>query len=262
MECITSRENPIIKQYRKLSQSRGEREEQSLFVMEGARLCADAAASGVEIVSLLVSPDGERYPEQVKLLDDCAQRSYAITSALAGAISDTEHPQGIFAIGRTPPQPSQLPESGRLILLDHLQDPGNLGTIIRTADALGINAILLSEGCPDCFSPKVIRAAMGSCFRARIYRENDLASAILLLRQKGMRCYAATLTPDAVPLQKLPVMPFGGIVIGNEGNGVSQPVIDCCDSRVYIPMSGNAESLNAAVAASLCIWELSGKYND
>lgn len=261
MECLTSRDNSIIKNYRKLSQSRKEREEQGLFVMEGARLCADAAASGISIETLLISPDSCRYPEQVEKLQVVAETAYSISDSLAHAISDTEHPQGIFAIGKIPPHENTLPQEGKLILLDHLQDPGNLGTMIRSAEAMGIDALILSEGCADCYSPKVIRSTMGSCFRQKIHCVTDLTDSIRHLQAAGCLCYAATLTPDAISLQSIPQAPFCGIVIGNEGNGISAEIIAQCDRRVYIPMTGKAESLNAAIAASLCMWELAGKYN-
>ena len=260
MECLTSRENPVIKQYRKLAQSRREREASGRFVMEGARLCSDAAACGIRIDTLLVSECADRYPDAVQQLLKACSRTFSISDALAGYISDTEHPQGIFAIGEIPQQTAALPKSGTCIFLDGLQDPGNLGTIIRTAESMGVDALLLSQGCPDCFSPKVVRSTMGSCFRQKIWRTENLSHTMKAMQGDGLLCYAATLTPDAVPLQKLPHIPFSGIVIGNEGNGVSDEVIECCDGRVYIPMGGAAESLNAAVAAAICMWELSGKY--
>ena len=140
-----------------------------------------------------------------------------------------------------------------------MQDPGNLGTVLRTAEALGIDAVILSEHCPDLYSPKVIRSTMGSVFRQRTVRVSSLAESVAGWKRAGMRCFAATLSPTARPLQRLPQSAFCGIVIGNEGNGVSPAVIAACGEEVYIPMQGAAESLNAAVAAALCMWELSGR---
>ena len=258
MDRITSRENPLIKQYRKLTGSRRLRESAGCFVMEGARLCLDAAQSGVRLQTLLLSEDGLRYPESALLLG-YARQCFAIPNELARFISDTEHPQGIFAVGEIPqPQPF-APQEGKYILLDDLQDPGNLGTVLRTAEALGVDAVILSDHCPDLYSPKVIRSTMGSVFRQRTVRVSSLAESVAGWKRAGMRCFAATLSPTARPLQRLPQSAFCGIVIGNEGNGVSPAVIAACGEEVYIPMQGAAESLNAAVAAALCMWELSGR---
>lgn len=259
MEHLTSKDNSTVKQYRKLSSSRKEREQSGLFVMEGARLCADAAQSSIAVQILLITEDAMRYPE-AELLMQKAERCYTVSNDLARHISDTEHPQGIFTIAKLPQQQNALPQKGKFILLDDLQDPGNLGTILRTAEALGIDAVVLSAHCPDLYSPKVIRSTMGSAFRQNCIRVPDLAEAIQSWKNSGMQCFAATLTPAAMPLQKLPQSDFCGIVIGNEGNGVSQEVIAACSGEVYIPMQGSAESLNAAVAATLCMWELCGKY--
>lgn len=262
MELLTSRENPIIKQYRKLAQSRKEREAAGLFVMEGTRLCCDAAKCGIVIEALLVSEEGERYADKLAPLIAATKRCYSIRDSLACYLSDTEHPQGVFAIGKIPTPSWELPDKGCCILLDTIQDPGNLGTIIRTAESMGIDMLILSPQCPDCYSPKVVRSTMGSCFRQNILRVESLRETIASLQQSGMICYAATLTPEAIPLQKLPQTGFLGIVIGNEGNGVSSEVVEQCTGQVYIPMSGSAESLNAAIAAALCMWQISGQFQE
>ena len=238
MDRITSRENPLIKRYRKLTGSRRLRESAGCFTMEGARLCLDAAQSGVRLQTLLLSEDGLRYPESALLLG-FARQCFAIPNELARFISDTEHPQGIFAVGEIPQPRPFAPQEGKYILLDDLQDPGNLGTVLRTAEALGIDAVILSDHCPDLYSPKVIRSTMGSVFRQRTVRVSSLAESVAGWKRAGMRCF----------------------VIGNEGNGVSPAVIAACGEEVYIPMQGAAESLNAAVAAALCMWELSGRGN-
>lgn len=258
MERLTSRENALIKEYRKLCGSRKRREETGCFVLEGARLVLDAAESGIQLRTLLVSDDGARYPEAEKLAG-MARRCISIPNELAAYISETEHPQGIFAVGEMPKAEPLTMRAGSYLLLDELQDPGNLGTILRTAEAMGVTAVVLSVHCPDLFSPKVIRSTMGSGWRQKTVRVDDLAGSIAAWQKQGLRCYAATLSPEALPLQRLPAGECRGIVIGNEGNGVSREVIDACDGEVYIPMRGAAESLNAAAAAALCMWELSGR---
>ena len=258
MERMTSRENALIKEYRRLSGSRKRREETGCFVLEGARLVQDAAESGIALRTLLVSDDGARYPEAAAL-QGIARRCYSIPNELAAYISDTEHPQGIFAVGEMPEAQPLTMQAGSYLLLDELQDPGNLGTILRTAEAMGMTAVVLSAHCPDLFSPKVIRSTMGSGWRQKTVRVENLAESIAAWREQGLRCYAATLTSEALPLQKLPAGDCRAIVIGNEGNGVSREVIAACGGEVYIPMRGAAESLNAAAAAALCMWELSGR---
>lgn len=188
-----------------------------------------------------------------------ARRCFFIPNELAAYISETEHPQGIFAVGEMPKAEPLTMRAGSYLLLDELQDPGNLGTILRTAEAMGITAVVLSAHCPDLFSPKVIRSTMGSGWRQKTVRVDDLAGSIAAWQKQGLHCYAATLSPEALPLQRLPAGECRGIVIGNEGNGVSREVIDACNGEVYIPMRGAAESLNAAAAAALCMWELSGR---
>lgn len=237
MERLTSRENALIKEYRKLCGSRKRREETGCFVLEGARLVLDAAESGIPLRTLLVSDDGARYPEAEKLAG-MARRCFSIPNELAAYISETEHPQGIFAVGEMPKAEPLTMRAGSYLLLDELQDPGNLGTILRTAEAMGVTAVVLSAHCPDLFSPKVIRSTMGSGWRQKTVRVDDLAGSIAAWQKQGLRCYAATLSPEALPLQRLPAGECRGIVIGNEGNGVSREVIDACNGEVYIPMRG------------------------
>ena len=169
MERLTSRENALIKEYRKLCGSRKRREETGCFVLEGARLVLDAAESGIPLRTLLVSDDGARYPEAEKLAG-MARRCFSIPNELAAYISETEHPQGIFAVGEMPKAEPLTMRAGSYLLLDELQDPGNLGTILRTAEAMGVTAVVLSAHCPDLFSPKVIRSTMGSGWRQKTVR--------------------------------------------------------------------------------------------
>ena len=148
MERLTSRENALIKEYRKLSGSRRLREETGCFVLEGARLVLDAAQSGIRLRTLFISDDGGRYPEAA-VLRERAGRCFSIPNELAAYISDTEHPQGIFAVGEMPKAEPLTMQAGSYLLLDEIQDPGNLGTILRTAEAMGITAVVLSAHCPD-----------------------------------------------------------------------------------------------------------------
>ena len=175
------------------------------------------------------------------------------------AASDTQTPQGVLCIVRR--QNWELEdllrkETPLLLLLENLQDPGNLGTIIRTADAFGADGILLSEGCADCYSPKVLRSTMGSVFRLPIWTVPDLAQTLKELHQAGFSTFGAALDETAICLGNFSFPQKSVAVVGNEGNGISRPVLDACRQTLYIPMKGETESLNAGVAASLILWEM------
>ena len=148
------------------------------------------------------------------------------------------------------------PESGRVLLCESLRDPGNVGTVIRTAFAFGIDWLILSGDCADLYNPKVLRGAMGTLFSQRILRVDDLAGAVTLMRQQGRHVYAAALDDSAMQLGSFAFGKADSAVIGNEGHGLSEGVLRACDASVYIPMAGDAESLNASVAASVLMWEM------
>jgi len=260
MNRITSKDNSLIKLYRKLCTDRNARYEHGLFPLEGMRLCRDALQSGVEMYALLTTESGERYNEEMKdtVIDD--SRRFVISDSLGSYISDTKSPQGVFALCRMreTEKPVYGPE-GIYLLADGLQDPGNMGTIIRTAEAMGITAVIVSAECPDLFSPKVIRSAMGSVFRQKLYVAQSLPEEIAALRAAGVECAAAMLDCAAKPLWDIDKAKGIAVVIGNEGRGVSSQVQEACSGSIYIPMHGAAESLNAACAASIIMWELSAK---
>ena len=142
----------------------------------------------------------------------------------------------------------------RLVILDRLQDVGNIGTIIRTCDAFGIDGIVLSEDCADVYSPKLVRSAMGSLYRVPIVSAR-LAEELPKLMASGFELYAAMLDENALPLDKAVFGEKSAVIIGNEGSGISEEIVSLCDKKIYIPISG-AESLNAAVAAAVLCWEM------
>ena len=148
-----------------------------------------------------------------------------------------------------------LPEAlSGAVLLDGVQDPGNLGTILRTADAFALDAVILCEGCTDPTAPKVVRATMGAAFRQPVYHM-PLAEAIAALKTRGLPVYAAALEPDSVRSTTLDLH-GAAVIIGSEGRGVTRQALELCDRKMVIPMAGRAESLNAGVAASILIWEM------
>jgi TrmH family RNA methyltransferase len=251
-EIITSRDNPQVKRAVRLRESARERRARGLFFVEGFRLCSDALASGYAPEVLFVTEEARRKypppPAPCPLL--------TISEAVAQKLADTQSPQGLFGIWR------QADESGKselqpqpgasYIALEAVQDPANLGAVARTAEALGLAGLVVSGGC-DIWHPKALRASMGALLRLPVAQTEDLPA---FLRGAGLPCYAAVPGPGAVPL---PACDFSGgavVAIGNEGGGLSDEAIAACGRKLTIPMRGRAESLNAAAAAAIIMWEM------
>lgn len=261
MVVVSSRDNAQIKQFCRLRDKSRERRESGRIVLEGARLCADAAATGIAIDTAFVTDRAlQSYPEATEALCAAAAQTLLVSEAAAAHMAGTEHPQGVFAVAALPESTldiAALPLTGRYLALESVRDPGNLGTIVRTAEAFGVDGLLLSADCCDLFSPKVLRAAMGGTLRLPFAVAEDLPAAITAWRGQGFATYACVASADAEPL---PAVRLGAgciPVIGNEGNGLSAAAIAACGRRLTIPMAGRAESLNAAVAACIVLWELS-----
>lgn len=259
MERITSKDNEKIKWLIKLQNSRKVRQESASFVAEGMRLAQEVLRCGLPLQQVFASDDGAaRYASVWNALCQKASAAYLISDGLEAKISSVQTPQGIYCVCGMPRHTfGQIAGLGeKFLALDHLQDPGNLGTIIRTADAFGADGILLSEGCADCYSPKVLRSTMGSVFRLPIWTVPDLAQTLKELHQAGFSTFGAALDETAICLGIFSFPQKSVAVVGNEGNGISRPVLDACRQTLYIPMKGETESLNAGVAASLILWEM------
>ena len=260
MTRIQSRDNGLVKEYVRLCGDRRLRRETRRFVIEGARLCADALASGVRVEqAFLTLPAAGRSPELAAALEKAGAAVYEISDSVAQKMADTRNPQGIFCTAVLPSEifrPEAVDRSGVYAALENLQDPGNLGTVLRTAEALGLDGVLLSEDSADVYSPKAVRAGMGAVFRLPVAWAPDLPELLTRLGGEGMETLAAV--PDAQARSIRDVRPAGGavIVIGNEGAGLTPECIRACRQRVTIPMRGRAESLNAAGASAILMWEL------
>ncbi len=261
METITSRENPRVKRFVKLKESRRERESAQLFAAEGMRLCLDALKSGLRPAEACATQSAlEKWPKVAELLF-AAEFSYIITESVAEKLADVESPQGVFALFQTPERLAPVPcGSARYLLLNDLQDPGNLGTIIRTAEALGLNGAACA-GCPDIWSPKVLRAAMGGVFRFDIWRVCDMRAEVARLQSEGVSVYAAALTPEAKDLREISFTGPCAVMLGNEGAGLPDDLIGLCTAAVKIPISpgSRADSLCVAAAAGIFAWEMVGQ---
>ncbi|MBQ9948860.1 MAG: RNA methyltransferase [Oscillospiraceae bacterium] len=251
---ITSRKNDAVRRFRELSRDKKLRTAQGVFVIEGDHLCGEAAAAGLEIRTAFITEKArEKYPDTAQALESAAAECIVISEEIAEYISDTKAPQGLFAeVSRR----DMSDASGkRIVILDGVQDPGNVGTIIRTAEALGIDCALLSADCADVYSPKTLRASMGSVFRFPCMT-CDIKEKIDMLKGQGYVVYGSMLDETAQRLGKIAFPEKAAVVIGSEGSGISDEVKHACSGGLYIPISG-AESLNAAAAASMILWELS-----
>lgn len=261
---ISSKENRYIKLWRQLSADGRARRKQGLFACEGARLCMDAAVSGVCVETVLYTEKAaDLYAVQLGPVLTAAACAFEITPALAQYMADTASPQGIFCICKMPDTaaPSTLSLNGRYLALEDMQDPANLGAVIRTAEALGLDGLVLSAGCCDVYSPKVLRGSMGGVFRLPLLHVADMTASVCTLKAQGFRLFACV--PDAAA-QTVCDAPLGdGCIplIGNEGNGLRESTIAACDACITIPMEGRAESLNAAMAAGIIMWELKRREN-
>lgn len=256
MEKITSKNNDLIKSIKKLLSSSKERKEKNCFVLEGARLVFDALHSFCTVKCFLITESAfEKNQLSAEKMIDRADNSYFISNDIAERLGDTKSSQGVFAVCEMQKTDYCFQADDRLIALDNVQDPGNLGTILRTAEALGINAVLVGGGC-DVYNPKVLRASMGSVLRIAVVQSDALANELQLLKNKGFAVYGTV--PDSLA-KSITDIHFGGgavCVIGNEANGISDDVKKVCSELVTIKMLGNAESLNASVAASITMWEM------
>ncbi|MBR1592744.1 MAG: RNA methyltransferase [Ruminococcus sp.] len=254
---VKSKDNPLIKLYQKLSSSKKERLQYGLFVLEGLRITEDALREESGLSHLILTcAAAEKYGDMLFQADLKNARVVVVSNELGRKISSTDNTQGIFAICRIPQEKNIVfSENGKYIVLFGLQDPGNAGMIIRTADALGIDGIIMS-GCCDLYSPKVIRSTMGSIFRMNINIENDTERLFSLLEENNVITSAAVTDSGALPVTDYN---FGGkqaVFIGNEGNGLPCDISGRCSGKIIIPMHGNINSLNAAMAAGILMWEM------
>ena len=253
---ISSRDNKLIKEWRRLAADARFRRKSGAFAIEGARLCADAALSGVEISAVLVTPKAkEQYAALLAPLFAAAP-VYTIADNLSAYMSETASPQGVFAIGKCPQATLTVSARGRFLALEDVQDPTNMGTVIRTAEAMGIDGLLLTDGCCDLYNPKVLRGSMGGVFRLPTLTVPDMGEAVALWQSQGLTVFACVVDADAEKLTDVTFADGDICLIGNEGNGLKAETVAACKRHLTIPMAGRAESLNASMAAGIVLWEL------
>lgn len=242
---ITSRKNPLLQQVKKLLSSRKAREEAGLFAADGVKLLAEAVRwyPGLDTVILSDGVEAD-VPESVRL--------FRVPEDVMASISPMESPQGALFLCRLPEKKAYMPTPGCL-LLDGIQDPGNLGTILRTADALDIPVTLL-EGCADPYSPKTVRASMGAVFRTQPVKA-DWAEVKTACASAGIPVAVTALSQRAKDLRDADLHGMA-VVIGSEGQGVRREILENADGELIIPMNPRCESLNAAVAAAIVMWQM------
>ncbi len=255
---ITAKTNEKIKSAVRLRDSAKARREEGEFFLEGARLCADASGS-VDVVRLFYTQKAkEKYSAEVSLLEQRAAESCEVSEEIAAKLSDTFSPQGIFCVCKTLDKKHYIDKiysNAKIIALENIQDPANLGAIARTAEALGIGGAVLS-GCCDIYNPKAQRASMGSLLRLPIITADNMGEAMKDFQSRGYVTLSSTPSETASDITKINIGEKTVCVIGNEGNGVTQATADSCMHRVRVPMKGRAESLNASMAAAIIMWEL------
>ena len=245
-EYITSLKNPKVTTWKSLKDRKG-RKETGCFLVEGRKMVEEALVSAFPVDAVLVDEARAAefsLPAHVPV--------FAMPAHVLAAVCDTKTPQGIAAVVHM----AEVPLNGaRLVAMDGGQDPGHVGTIIRTADAAGFDGVILSNQCADVFSPKVLRATMGSVFRMGIRVTDDLPDLLGKMVQEGASVLSSQL--DGEPFyQRSPLKEKFVLVIGSEGNGVTEEVKAVATHKVKLPMRGGAESLNAAVAAGIMMYEL------
>ena len=259
MEIISSRKNANVRFLRELLREKQTRDERGIFAVEGDHLCGELVRAGFKITCAAYTEKAAvKYPETVAMLAEKADTVTVITDELSEYISDTKSPQGLFAAAEIQCCQAFGENANKIIVLDGVQDPGNVGTVIRTAEALGMDGAVLVNGCADIRSPKTLRASMGSAFRLPVITADAEALPKLL---SGFAVYGAMLDDTAERLGEVKFPEKTAVVIGSEGAGISPEIAELCVEKIYIPIKG-AESLNAAVAAALIMWEMQSEKSE
>lgn len=255
MERIDSVSNDKIKLACKIASSSRKRREEKLFFLEGLRLCRDAVLTGVEIKFAFFSETVlSKFSKECELISNSAQKSFIVSKNVENKLALTETPQGFYCLCTIKNEKKTFDYSKKYIALENIQDPSNLGAVIRTAEALGIDGAIVFGG-SDVYNPKALRASMGSIMRLPVFECSQLCNLLCDCKKNKMKVYATTPDSSALNITKAEMKGAVICVIGNEGNGVSDEVFEICE-KITIPMLGRAESLNAAMAAALTMWEM------
>ena len=254
MQTITSRSNERIKEAVSLAERR-ERETLKRFCFEGVHLLEELLKNGIKPLEVFAAPSAlEKYAALLGPLGDTVT---PVSESVYRKLSFERAPQGVFCVaGYLPNIKENVTPPRGSVILESVRDAGNLGGMIRTAAALGINCVAVSRDCADLYSPKTVRASMGALFACDIIVLDDIASAVKEMTTSGNRVFAACLYGETRVLGSFALEEGDSFVFGNEGVGISEAVASACTSRVIIPMSGKTESLNVAAASAVVMWEM------
>lgn len=270
-EVISSRNNPTVKWAASLSDKKG-RDVEKAFIVEGKKLVFEALDNFLPVKHIFVAESKKDlyFPEimrffkekfyegtKISVLSDSAFEKISTEKAPQGIISVIKYLDFFRELDIIYKEDFFLKSSERAIILSSLRDPGNLGSVIRSAVAFGAEHIILSKDSADIYNPKTVRAAMGSLFKVKVSYVSDLVSLVASAKENGRRVFAAELSESAVSLSSLKLLPSDIFIIGNEGHGISEEISSAATKSVYIPISASTESLNAAVAAGIFMWEQS-----
>jgi TrmH family RNA methyltransferase len=259
MNYIQSNQNRTIKEIKALHLKKN-RDAEGLYFVEGIRFVNDAIDNEQDIIKVIISDKLESLnggKELIARVNSVCNECYLVNEKLFKEISDTQTPQGILAVLKKKKLnlDTIIEQGNSIVILDSLQDPGNVGTIIRTSDAAGISAVILTKGCVDLFSPKVLRSTMGSVFHMPIFESMKIDGTIELLKKSNYKIIASHLKGKNNYYNE-DLTGRVAIIVGNEANGISDETAQLSDSLVKIPMPGRAESLNVSIAASIMIYEI------
>ena len=272
-EVITSPQNKYVSLARGLANKKN-REKEKLFRFDGVKLMCEALKRGVKFSFILASDkEWSAVIEKAEKLygikeSDISCPIVSVEGSLFERLSEEMAPEGVICVAEyaenvvESADMSELPalsKEEKVLLLESVRDPLNVGAILRVAAAFGVDLLIVSRDCADVYNPKTLRASMGALFGLKVCKVDSIPEAVSGLRACGRRVFAAALDPDSVKLGEFKIMPGDCVIIGNEGHGLSPEAISACDKTVFIPMSDGVESLNAATAAAVLVWEFFGK---
>ncbi|MDT3700238.1 MAG: RNA methyltransferase [Thermincola sp.] len=258
---ITSRQNSLVKYIRSLRDKKI-REQEGRFLIEGFNFVSEALASGIVLEKLIISERAKKNLSTAELIRHIGspESIVRVSDSVMEYMSETETPQGVMAllkIAEVPLTSLQVQLTSVFIILDGIQDPGNVGTVIRTADAFGAAGVILTKGCADIYNAKTLRSTMGSVFHLPVLRDIAAAEVVQFLQSQGVNIAVTCLEPEALPVEDSNILFPLALVFGSEARGVSDEMRQAGDWLIKVPMAGRAESLNVAVAAGIMIYEAS-----
>ncbi|HET7656792.1 MAG TPA: RNA methyltransferase [Bacillales bacterium] len=250
MKFIESKQNPQVKEWKKLHAKKGRRKS-GTFLIEGLHLIEEAVKSGVFITQWIFDERTWDIPPEWEIPEHA---HYVVTARVMKELSEMETPPGAMAVCKQPENRFREDRKGRFLLIDAVQDPGNLGTLIRTADAAGLDGVVLGQGCVDPYNGKVLRATQGSLFHLPVV-EGDLAEWIARFKEQEIRVFGTSLD-GGISYREIECPESFALIVGNEGSGVDPAILAETDENLYVPIFGRAESLNVSIAAGILLYGL------